>query len=85
MNCSVVSVFTNLHCADCVCLYSKHLGGFLQREMLSTRYGPVSSGETSTLDQGGQIAVVGARVKTNIPFLTSYDQIQDHQRCAKKL
>ena len=22
MNCSVVSVFTNLHCADCVCLYS---------------------------------------------------------------
>ena len=61
-----------------------------------------TSGETSTLGQGVQIAVVGARVKTvklwrhrahstlvrpfcNIPFLTSYDQIQDHQRCAKKL
>jgi len=41
MNCSVVSVFTNLHCADCVCLYSTHLAGFLLREMFRARYGPV--------------------------------------------
>jgi len=44
MNCSVVSVFTNLHCADCVCLYSTHLEGFLLTEMLGKRYGPVGSG-----------------------------------------
>ena len=43
MNCSVVSVFTNLHCADCVCLYSMHLTGFLLREMLGTRYVPVGT------------------------------------------
>jgi len=40
MNCSVVSVFTNLHCAECVCLYSTHLAVFLLREMLGIRYGP---------------------------------------------
>jgi len=43
MNCSVVSVFTNLHCADCVCLYSTYLAGFLLREMLGTRYVPVGA------------------------------------------
>jgi len=34
MNCSVVSVFTNMHCADCVYLYSMHLAWVLLREML---------------------------------------------------
>jgi len=43
MNCSVVSVFTNLHCADCVCLYSTHLAGFLLRKILGTRYVPVGT------------------------------------------
>jgi len=43
MNFSVVSVFTNLHCAEFMCLYSAHLAGFLLREMLGTRYGPVGT------------------------------------------
>jgi len=31
MNCSVVSVFANLHCVDHVCLYSTHLAGFFAK------------------------------------------------------
>jgi len=38
-----LSVVTNLHCADCVCLYSTDLAGFLLKEMFGTRYGPVGS------------------------------------------
>jgi len=43
MTCSVVSLFTKLHCADCVHIYSTHLAGFFLREMLGTRYSPVGT------------------------------------------
>jgi len=52
MNCSVVRVFTNLHCADCVCLYSMHLAVFFLRETLGTQYGSV----------GIRFSILGAQI-----------------------
>jgi len=43
MNCCVVSVFTNLHCADCVHLDSTHLAGFFLGEIFRVVNGTYSS------------------------------------------
>jgi len=60
MNCSVVSLFNNLHCADCVCLYSMRLAGFFLREMLGTRYGPV--GTRFSLILGTRFSILGTQI-----------------------
>jgi len=57
-----VSVFTSLHCADCVCLYSTHLAGLFLRELLGTRYGSV--GTLFSLILGTQFSILGTQLES---------------------
>jgi len=56
MNCSVVSVFTNLHFADCVCLYSSHITDFFKGNI---RYPVWTCRDPISLILGTKFSILG--------------------------